>query len=73
MLIKGGLNSKQVFYNFCQKASEERTKINMCFVIDEINRAKCTLFGEVMNLMEDKEEESLKQQKQQLDFCIHQM
>ena len=70
---KGGFKFETgVFYNFCQKASEEQYQDKICvFVIDEINRANVTaVFGEVMNLMEDKGRRILKTAKQQLDFCI---
>lgn len=68
---KGFKYESGVFFEFC-KAAEEIDKDKVCvFVIDEINRANVTaVFGEVLNLMENKGERKLLTAKRHVEFCI---
>ncbi len=72
---KGGFKLESgVFLTFCLKAKEiyESDPDKLCvFVIDEINRANVTsVFGEVMNLMENKGERCIETPRQHIPFTI---
>lgn len=60
-----------VFFQFCQEAENIPADKICLFVIDEINRANVTaVFGEVLNLMENKGTRKLLTAKRHLEFCI---
>ena len=72
---KGGFKYESgVFLNFCLKAHEiyKANQDKICiFVIDEINRANVTsVFGEVLNLIEDKGKRSIETPRQHIPFTI---
>ena len=72
---KGGFKIEPgAFVKFCDEAKkiEKTNSQKLCiFVIDEINRANVTaVFGEVLNLMENKGERVMKLPKLQREFVI---
>lgn len=74
---EGGFRfAKGSFFEFCGKAKnvEKNDPEKICvFVIDEINRANVTsVFGEVLNLIENKGSRVISTPKQHLPFCIPQ-
>lgn len=61
-----------VFFNFCNRAKEEKCADKIfLFIIDEINRANITaVFGEVMNLIENKGQRTVLTAKTHTPFTI---
>lgn len=59
------------FLDFCQQAAAQPEEKLCLFIIDEINRANITaVFGEVMNLMDEKGTREIITPKQKIPFSI---
>lgn len=68
---KGFRYESGVFLQFCQEAQSVPADKLCLFVIDEINRANVTaVFGEVLNLMENKGTRKLSTAKRHIEFSI---
>lgn len=68
---KGFKYESGIFFDFCERAKSTPTEKLCLFVIDEINRANVTaVFGEVLNLMENKGTRKMITSKRKVEFFV---